>query len=62
MCAPWGVGAGVLLAARGCQGPEVTTKTSLLFLEQDQAGLAYEEMVVSVLRPQFQHIRAISIR
>lgn len=35
---------------------------SLLFLEQDQSGLAYEELVVSVLGPWFQHVRTTSIR
>lgn len=40
---------------QGCQGPEVTTKMSLLFLEQDHAGLTYEELAVSVLRPLLQH-------
>lgn len=51
-----------LLAARACQGPEVTTKMSLSVLEQDEAGAAYEELAVSVLRPWLQPIRATSIR
>lgn len=34
--APWGMEAWVLLPARGCQGPQVTTKMSLLFLELEQ--------------------------